>query len=186
MRRFYFLLWLKWVAGVALSSILLACGISLLITALIYFNQGGASLSGEVYSALLEVFQFWFPISWSISLLIALFRRLKYIFNDCISGYELKLLACANESKRQGSSQELDVIGYGDLVKVWRRWFMLMIWLVGAMMIVALALTYLFTDYSGVFEWFSIYWLIAFVLLSAYFSFILFGSRCKRVKVVKC
>ena len=116
--------------------------------------------------------------------MLALFRSLNYIFNKCIHGYELKLLTCT--SKKEETSEVLEVIGYGDLVKVWRRWFMLLIWLVGSMMIISLVITYFFTTYSGVFEWFSIYWLFAFILVSGYFSFMLMGSRCKRVKVVKC
>jgi membrane protein YdbS with pleckstrin-like domain len=71
-------------------------------------------------------------------------------------------------------------------VKVWRRWFMLNIWLVGGFMIIAVIFTYIFTNYDEIFEWFSIYWLCAFIFLSVYISFILLGARCKQVKVSKC
>lgn len=136
-------------------------------------------ITKEVSQALFELFKFWFPLAWSLTLLIALFRSLKYIFNICISGHKLQLLACDN-------NETIDNIGYGDLVKVWRKWFMLMIWLVGAMMIISIFLTYIFTSYSGIFEWFDIYFLFIFVLLSGYLSFILLAGRCKNVKVVKC
>ncbi|WP_455756713.1 hypothetical protein [Sulfurimonas sp.] len=156
MSKFYLVLWLKWALRVTLCSIVLACGLSFLITTYIYVNQGMQELTSEVLQALWTVFKFWFPLAWSLTLLIALFRSLKYIFNSCCGGYELKLLAC-------GSSDVIEEIGYGNLIKVWRKWFMLIIWLIGAQMILALVFTYTFTSYNGVFEWFDIYFLFFFV-----------------------
>ncbi len=186
MARFYLFLWLGWAVRVTLCTLVLASILSSLITTLIYFNYGAASINSEVGTALFDIFKFWFPIAWSISLLIALFRSLKYIFNSCIHGYALKLLECQSKQAKQKEAEILDNIGYGDLVKVWRKWFMVIIWLVGIQMIFALFFTYLFSVYESVFEWFSIYWLFGFVLSSGYASFILLGARCKRVKVKKC
>jgi len=179
MSRFYFTLWMKWATRVSICSIILACGFAFLITTALYVNQGMPSLNLEVIQALWQVFNFWFPLSWSLTLFIALFRSLKYIFNNCNGGYELKLLTCQNY-------EVIPDIGYGDLIKVWRKWFMLIIWLVGAQMIFSLAFTYMFTSFSGVFEWFNIYFLFLFVLLAGYLSFILLSARCKNIKVVKC
>ena len=177
--KFYFILWSKWVIRVTLCSLFLACGISFIITSILYFNLGLPTLNSENLTALFKLFKFWFPISWSLALLIAMFRSIKYIFNSCNSGYELKLLTCK-------STEIIDEIGYGDLVKVWRRWIMIIIWLVGTQMIVALALTLLFTTITSLFDWFNIYWLYAFVLVAGYFSFILLSSRCKRVRLASC
>ncbi|WP_372999490.1 hypothetical protein [Sulfurimonas sp.] len=179
MSKFYFFLWLRWSTRLTLGSIILASILSLFITLYIYISQGMAALSSEVTSALMDVFVFWFPIIWSFTLLLALFRGLKYIFNVCIAGYKLHLYSC-------NGKELLEEVGYGDLVKVWRKWFMLIIWLVGSFMVLSLIFTYMFTSYSGVFEWFNIYWLFAFLLVSGYFSFMLMTTRCKRVKVVKC
>jgi hypothetical protein len=179
MNNFYLLLWLRWAARVSLCSIFFASVLSVLITFFIYINQGLPTLSSEVLQALLEIAKFWFPIAWSLTLLLALFRSIKYIFNTCISGYELKLYGC-NEK------EALEQIGYGDLVKVWRKWFMLIIWMSAAQMVLALAFTYVLSDFGGVFEWFDIYWLFGFMLLSGYFSFILLTNRCKSVKIKQC
>lgn len=179
MSKFYFFLWLRWAVRLSLCSLVLASIVSLGITAVTYINQGMTTLNSEVILALQNLFLFWFPISWSLALLIALFRALKYIFNTKISGYELKLYSC-------DLKDVLQEIGYGDLVKVWRKWFMLMIWLVGSFMILALFFTYIFTSLDSVFSWFSIYWLYAFILVSGYFSFMIMSHRCKRVKIVKC
>ena len=179
MSKFYFLLWLRWAARVVTCSVLLAYFFSLLITAYSYLSSSQPSIDVQVFNALRDVLEFWFPIVWSLTLLLALFRSLKYIFNVCINGYKFQLLTCKGD-------EVIEIIGYGDLVKVWRRWFMLNIWLVGAFMIVAVILTSLFSSYSGVFEWFDIYWLSAFILVSGYLSFILLGARCRKVKVSKC
>ncbi len=180
MSRFYFLLWLNWAVRVSVCSVVLACGFSFLITLFIYFNQGMPPLSSEIYKALFDVFRFWFVVCWSFTLLVALFRSLKFIFNTPHAKYALKLMACAKSDKF------IEIIGYGNLIKVWRKWFMLLIWLVGSIMILALVVTHLFTSYDGLFEWFNIYWLFVFILAAGYFSFILLGMRCKKIKIVKC
>lgn len=179
MSKFYLFLWLRWSLRLTLCSVILAAIFSSLITSYIYINQGMPTLNSDIINALFDLFMFWFPIVWSFTLLIALFRSLKYIFNSCISGYELKLYSC-------DSKDILEDIGYGDLVKVWRKWFMLLIWLIGFLMILSLAYTYVFTSFKGVFEWFNIYWLFTFILIAGYFSFIFMSARCKRVKIVKC
>lgn len=186
MYKFYLILWLKWSLRLTLCSLLLASGISLIITIFLYFKLGMPILNVENLMALGELFKFWLKISWNGALLIAMFRSVKYIFNSCRAGYEFKLLSCQSLIKNQQSSAFLQEIGYGDLVKVWRRWFMLIIWLVGGQMIFALAYTLLFTEMSGVFEWFNIYWLYTFTLVAAYLSLILLDNRCERVRLTKC
>lgn len=179
MYKFYFLLWLKWAARVSFCSFFLASFLSGFITLFIYINQGSPTLNSEVLSALFEIAKFWFPLSWSLALLLALFRSVKYIFNTCIAGYELKLYSC-NEKEL------LQEIGYGDLVRVWRKWFMLIIWMVAAQMVLALAFTYIFSEFKSIFEWFNIAWLFGFILIAGYFSFGVLTSRCKRVKIKQC
>lgn len=179
MSKFFLLLWLKWAIRLTLCSTLLALLLSSLLTLFIYFSQGASEFTTEVYKALFDILKFWFMIFWPLSILIALFRSLKYLFNNCINGFELKLLSCDEKSY-------IEQIGYGDLVKVWRRWLMLLIWLVSAFMIFALVYTYMFSSYSGLFEWFDIYTLYIFILISGYLSFMIMSSRCKKVKIRAC
>jgi hypothetical protein len=186
MNRFYFVLWVRWAIRLTLSSVLFAAVLSFFITVSIYFYQGMPVLSNEVSEALLDIFKFWFPITWSVTLLLALFRSLKYIFNRCINGFELKLLTCKSALDEKSDDVFIETIGYGDLVKVWRKWFMLNIWMVGSFMILAIVYTSIFTSLNSLSDWFNIYWLFGFILLSGYFSFILLGARCKKVKVIKC
>ncbi|EQB40172.1 hypothetical protein M947_03880 [Sulfurimonas hongkongensis] len=179
MARFYFFLWLRWAVRLTLCSVAFAALFSFVVTFYIYVSQGMSALDRYIIQALLEVFIFWFALFLNATLLLALFRGMKYLFNTCIYGYKLTLLSC-------DAKEELKAIGYGDLLRVWRKWFMLMIWLVGSFMIISLVFTYLFSTYSGVFEWFNIYWLYLFILASGYISFIFMSARCKRVKVSRC
>ena len=167
MNKFYFFLWMRWALHLSLNSISLAVVITLAITFLTYAKLGFVEINSEVYKALLDIFKFYFSIVFSISLLFILFRSIKYIFNRCIYGYELKLLSCDKKDV-------IEVIGYGDLVKVWRKWFMLLIWLVAVCMIVTF------------FNFFNIYAIYISILISGYFSFIILISRCKKVKVIRC
>ncbi|MCF6330880.1 MAG: hypothetical protein L3I99_04965 [Sulfurimonas sp.] len=167
MIKFYFLLWLKWAIRLSVSSVFFASLVAFLITFYTYVSIGSPPLEEKNISALSEIFKFWFVIAWSFTLLISLFRSIKYIFNDCINGYELKLFEC-------GSDEVIEVIGYGDLVKVWRKWFMLMIWLVAILMIITM------------FNFYNIYALFGFILVSGYFSFIIMVAKCKKVKVLRC
>lgn len=173
------MLWLRWAARLTICSVLFAAFFSLLATLFIYFSQGMPQLRDDVTLALFEIFRFWFALFWSLGILISLFRGLKYIFNSCINGFELKLLTC-------DATQTIEPVGYGDLVKVWRKWFMLLIWLVGSFTVLAIVYTNFFTSYSGIFEWFDIYTLYGFILLGGYFSFIIMSSRCKRIKIAVC
>ncbi len=170
MKKFYFTLWLFWAFRVLISSIASAAVLSLIITAILYVKQGIAPLEKEVLKALFELFKFWFLMTLNFTVLLALFRSVKYIFNRCFAGYSFKLLSCPNKK------EYVEVIGYGDLVKFWRKWFMLLIWLTAAFMIIDFVL----------FDYYNIYVLYGAILLSGYFSFIFIGVRCKQVRIVKC
>ncbi len=176
------MIWLKWLLHLTFTSVVSAGFVSFVITVYIYINQGSSPLNKEVYEALFHIFKFWFSLAWSITLLISLFRTLKTVFNQCNNGYEMKLNSCMKKE----NSETIDVVGYGDIKGVWRKWLMLIIWLVGAQMIIALIFTKLFTSYEATFDWFSIYVLYAFVLVAGYISFILLSSRCRLVTIKRC
>jgi len=182
MRSFYFFLWFFWLVRVVLCTLFIAALISGVATLVIYIRQGILPLNDEVLSALYDIWHFWFVISLNIALLIALFRSVKYLFNRCYGGYMLKLKVCQKEANKAF----IKTIGYGDLVKVWRKWFMLLIWLVAAEIVFAVALSYLLSSSVSLFDWFSIYMLYFFIAVAAYFSFVFLSARCKALKVVKC
>ena len=179
MAKFYFFTWLRWALRVTLCAFSLALFLSVLISIFIYFRQDAPTLSSQTYSALYEIGKFWFMVSWNIAFLLALFRSIKYIFNKPINGYKFILTDCK-------ATSYIEPVGYGDLVKVWRRWFMLLIWLVVAQMIFSTLFLSIFSSGSDIFAWFNEKWLFAFSMLAGYVSFILLPNRCKRVRVKRC
>ena len=180
MSKFYILLWFRWVLRVTFCSIILAFFASILVAFGIYFLQDMPSFDEKVVAAIFTIVRFWFPLFWSLTLLIALFRSLKYLFNRCYNGYMLQLFVCDNRV------ESIESIGYGDLVQVWRKYFMLLIWIVGIEVIISAVIIYFLNPSSLFFEWFDIYILSLFILLAGYFTFVVLGSRCKRVKVLRC
>lgn len=167
MGRFYFFLWLRWAYKLSINSIVSAVIITLIITFLTYAKLGFVSLDKDVMDALFKIYKFYFSFIFSITLIVVLFRSIKYIFNKCIYGYELKLLSCDQK-------EIIETIGYGDLLRVWRKWIMLLIWLIAICMIVTM------------FKFFNIYALYLSLLLSGYISFIIMISKCKKIKVIRC
>lgn len=85
-----------------------------------------------------------------------------------------------------GTKEYINPVGYGNLVKFWRKWLMLLVWLSGAQMVVAVVISYMVDADISLFDWFSIYVLYLFIVMSAYISFVLIGQRCKQVSVVRC
>lgn len=178
MNNFYLQLWINWVVRVTLCSLFFTSLVSLSITFILYLNYNITNFNDEIFNALVDIFLFWFPIAWSFSILLALFRSLKYIFNHCYSGYKLSLLSCQKTT--------IEIVGYGNLVKVWRKWFILMIWLVASEMILSLLFTSFFTSFNSIFDWFNIYLLYIFILIAGYFSMIILSAKCKKVRLERC
>ena len=186
MNRFYILLWLRWAIKVTINTFILSSLLAIFITFGIYIAQGVQPLESEIVTALIAIFKFWFALSWNFALLIILFRSLKYIFNRCVAGYVFELLGCYADERKEKNTNVLMDIGYGDLVKVWRKWFMLLIWIVAIQMVVTLIIMKLFSSYENIFDWFNIYLLYIFIIIGGYFSFIVLSIKCQKVRIRKC
>jgi len=184
--RFYFFVWFQWAIKLTVYTCILAFFIAGTITIGLYINQGMKPFSSELNLALLTIFKFWFVLAWNFALLIILFRSLKYIFNKCIGGYKFQLLTCPNEENKNATREVISNIGYGDLIKVWRKWFMLIIWIVAVEMILSVVVMKVLSSYESIFDWFSIYVLYIFILTAGYFSFIILSTRCKKVRIIRC
>lgn len=179
MSKFYFFVWFYWAVRVFLSTLILACGFDVLITLGTYLYLDLPELNTQTNNALVKLLRFWFPITLSISFLIALFYSLKSVFNRCTEGYKFVLLTCLD-------AQVIENVSYKDLIKVFRKWLMLIIWLVGAEVILSFVFMKIVSDFESIFEWFSIYTLLLYVFGAAYISFFALGIRCKRARIVRC
>jgi len=177
MGRFYFRLWFLWAVRFLFCSIFFALLFASLITSILYLKQGALSLNKEILEALFLVLKFWFPIALSFSILLALFRGLKYVFNKNIYHHKLVLLDCKDNF--------IDDIGYGDLVKVFRKWLMLLVWIIASFIVVMIVVIKLFTSLNFLL-FLNIYTIYILILLAGYFSLILLSSKFKKIKVIRC
>ena len=180
MSRFYFQIWIFWALRVLAFTLGFSLLFALLITLFLYMRQGMPDFSVEIKGAIEELFSFWFVVSLNFTLLLALFLSIKPIFNRCANGYKFMLAQC----EKQHSF--IENVGYGDLLKVWRKWFMLLIWIIAAIMILSLGFTYLLSASTSLFSWFGFKVLFLYVLIAGYPSFVILAARCKKIRVRKC
>ena len=177
--RFYLALWVRWVLRVALESIGFGVVLTAGIVMYVYMQKSPQTLSQEIMDAFGVIFGFWFGIVWSATFLLALFRSVKFLFERCYAGYRFVLYDCKLKER-------IERVGYGDLVRVWRKWFMVLVWISAIVMVfVSIFLRFVF-GISEVFAWFDIYTVFVIVSLSGYVSLWLLPLRCKRVKVERC
>jgi len=179
MRKFWFLLWWDWALWVSVSSLLFAGGLDGVLTLVIYISKSMPELDSETLKALADIWIFWFGILWSVTLLLSIFLSMKRFFNRCFNGYQLQLLTCTD-------AEVIDIVFLGDIVKVWRKWLMILIWGVAAEILIVSVVRYGLGFGIGFWRWFSIEWLYLFLLIAAFISLPLMGSRCKRVRLRRC
>jgi len=182
MFKFYILLWMRWLIHLSLMTFLYGAIFALFILLFTYAKEGYPTLNSDVKSALFEIWYFWFLIVSNIALLLALFQSLKYIFNKCINGYKLELFTCVKKEKQE----VLESIGYGDIVRVWRKWLMSIIWLSSVQMILLVVLNLVFNSENSLLSWFNSYTLYVFILISGFFSLLLINAKCKLTRVSRC
>lgn len=180
MSRFYFFVWLYWVVRVVACGVVSGAILAALVTAVLYINKGLPPLTDEVWQALWQIFLFWLTILLNLSILFALFRSAKYLFNRCHAGYKFVMMACQKEQKI------IEAVGYGDIVKFWRKWLLMLVWIVASMTLFSWVVSLAFIKFGSFFEYFSVWWLYGFILLAGYPSFVLIGSRCKQMRIKRC
>ncbi len=178
MRRFWLSLWTYWAVWLTLFSVTAGLFLAAMITLSLYLLKGAPSLESEVVSALQDITLFWFGLTWSITLLIALFLVVKRLFYRCIDHRQLTLTECSGR-------ESIQKVGLGDIIRLWRKWLMAIIWATAAQAIIVIVLRYLF-GIPDLLSWFSVYWLYLFVLIAGLITLPLMEARCKLVKVGRC
>ncbi len=178
MIRFYFLLWLHWVGVLLLQSIGSAFLLTLIFVAWIYFSKDVA-LNKDVIDALVSLFSFWFWVIWSATFVASLFFAFKSFFNHCYAGYVLKVIDC-------NSHVALEHIGYSDLIQIWRKWLMLLIWITAFFIIVLSILLYALFEIQTLFSWLNLTIMIVLAICSAFFALFFLRFRTQKIRVERC
>lgn len=181
MRKFWFLLWLDWAIFITISSLLFATVIDSILTLSIYILKDMPILDTQSLNALGTIWKFWFAILWSATLLLSIFLSMKRFFNKCYDGYKLQLLTCAVRDE-----EVIDIVLLGDIVKVWRKWLMVLIWGVAVEILFVSIGRYFLGFGLDFWVWFNMLWLYLFILLAALSSLPLMAARCKRIRLARC
>lgn len=180
MWRFYFSLWLAWF----LYLLLLTLGTTFLLASLVtfytYVSKGAVVLDAVVIDALYAVFIFWFLLLLNFVLPIALFVSVKKLFNRCVNGFSLKLYACTKQE------EYIEPIGFGDLIKVWRKWLLLIVWGSGAFTLLSFVVNFFLSGFTASFTFFSVYYLYGCIALSSFFAIPFLVRYCTLVGLRKC
>ncbi len=179
MIRFYLRLWLFWFFQVSALSLGAAALADAVVTAALYVYRGAPPLNASVAEALWEIAGFWFGILWSLTLLWALFISVRRIMERCYAHRKFILLTCKGDER-------ITPVGHGDIVTLWRRWMMLLIWLVAAQMILMTGIRMVFGFETALDTWFDSYWLYGALMIAGGISLPLLGTRCKRIRVSQC
>ncbi len=182
MLSFYISLWLFWLVRMLILTPLIGVVLSACVTFVVYAKEGFAPLSADVFGALFDIFSFWFILLVNLALLIALFVNTKYFFNRCYNGFSLKLLSCSKNE----DPVVLEEFGYGDLVKVWRKWLLLIVYHSGAFVLLTTLFYYFFYPSNSLLDWFSISILYIFIHLAGFFSLFILANYSKNVRIEKC
>lgn len=182
MFKFYLYLWFFWVLRMFLVSITLSAFLSFFITSYFYLTEGLPALESEILTALFKIFTFWFLLLLNLTILIALFINTKYLFNNCINRLCLRLQGC----KKEDEGVFLQSMSAWDLVKVWRKLLLLIVWISAIFVLLSFFIFYFLSSEGSFFEWLSVYHLYGYILISGFFAFTLLGSRCKDVSLRLC
>ncbi len=180
MNRFFLLLWIFWLAYVVFWSFVLGSLLATVITLFLYIRSGMPEFTDAVVYALLDVGHFLFMITYNIALLIVLFLSIKQLFKRCFDRWRLELIGCLEYKT------VLSDIGYGDLIHIWRRWMMYLVWFSAFFMIVNLIFSKVFGEFHSVFEWFDIYHLYSYIAIGGFFALRQITINSKYVKVKSC
>lgn len=178
MRRFWLGLWLYWAVWLTLFSVGAGALLAAAVTLLSYFLKGAPALDLEILAALGEIAFFWFGLTWSLALLVALFLVIRRLFYRCIDHHQLTLQNCSGR-------ESMNKAGTEHTLRLWRKWLMAIIWATAAQIIVVITVRYALGT-EDLLSWFSVYWLYLFVLISGLMTLPLMEARCKVVKVQKC
>ncbi len=178
MIRSLFFIWLRWAAWVTLFSFVAAIVLSSGATLYFYIAKGTVELNSDIINALFDIGVFWFAIFWSITLPVSTFFGMKQLFKECKNGYRLQLFTCNNEP--------LEIVRYENLLTMWRKWLFLIIWGVAIQLIVIVVFLYLLGIDEALMEWFNIYYLYAFVMLSSWATLSIMLKKCKLIELRRC
>lgn len=172
-KLFYLKLYLFWLVWISTRSFLSAFVLALFAALMVYISKGFATLNMETFSALKEIVYLSFPVTFSLSLIIALLWVFKALFTHTIEGNSFVLYDCKHE--------KIENILMSDITMLWRKWLFITVWMILLFLVLFLGLSKLLFGVFPPLIWFNGYSLYSLIMFFGGGVFVFVVNRCKKI-----
>jgi hypothetical protein len=168
-------LYLFWLVWVSTRSFLAAFALALFTSLMLYFAKGSAALNTDTFLALREIVYLSFPVTFSLSLIIALLLVFKALFAHTIERSLFVLYDCKHE--------KIDNILLSDVTMLWRKWLFLTVWIILLFLVLLLGGSKLLFGTFPPLTWFNGYSLYLLIMLFGGGVFVFIINKCKKIGI---
>ncbi len=174
----YLRLWLYWLFWLFLYSLVAAVLVDMVLVGSIYLIKGAPSLDEQVRRALGSMVLTIFGPLWSMVLIGTQLIVLRRMMQRCFGGKRMILLTCKGDER-------IWPVGLGDVLSVWRRWVVLIAWMVMIETVLVIGGRSLL-GMSVIGGGLDIPTVGIMIVLAVSLSLPLMMIRCRRIRVSKC
>lgn len=171
-------LWLYWLWWMLLYSVAAAAVADGAAVGVIYLLKGAPQLDTSVYGALEAIARVAFVPLWCAALLWAHLMVTRRLFSCCLGGKRLILLTCKGDER-------IYPVGLGDVLPIWRRFLMLIVWTVALEAVLVVGIAALFGGFS-ITTHLSAPMLGVMSAFGALAALLVMLRRCKRIRITQC
>jgi hypothetical protein len=171
----YAKVYLFWFIWISVRSFLAALALALFTALMVYIFKGFATLNMETFLALREIVYLSFPITFSLSLIIALLLVFKALFAHTIGDVSFVLYDCKHE--------KVDDILLSDVTMLWRKWLFITVWMILLFLVLLLGVSKLIFGVFPPLAWFNGYSLYLLIMLFGGGVFVFVVNRCKKIGI---
>ena len=175
-KLFYLKIYLFWLVWVSVYSFLAASVLALFTALMVYIAKGFADLNLEKLAALKEIVYLSFPITFSLSLIIALLFVFKALFTHKVEGFSFVLYDCKDE--------KIDNVLLSDVTALWRKWLFITVWMILLFLVLFLGASKLLFGVFPPLEWFNGCSLYLLIMLFGGGVFVFVLNRCKKIGII--
>jgi len=174
-KLFYAKLYLFWLVWVSIKSFLAASALATFTALMVYIAKGFATLNTETFLALREIVYLSFPITFSLSLIVALLLVFKALFAHTIEGFGFVLYDCKQE--------KIENILLSDVTMLWRKWLFITVWMILLFLVLFLGFSKLLFGIFPPLTWFNGYSLYLLIMLFGGGTFVFVVNKCKKIGI---
>lgn len=175
-KLFYFKVYLFWLVWVSVYSFLTASVLALFTALIVYIGKGSVPLNLETLAALKEIVSLSFPITFSLSLIVALLLVFKAFFSHKVEGFSFVLYDCKDE--------KVENVLLSDVTALWRKWLFMTVWMILFFLVLFLGISKLLFGVFPPLQWFNGYSLYLLITLFGGGVFVFVVKSCKKIGII--